>query len=286
MQLSTSSKFAAELFAHSWPRTQRAPQSPSVFGTIVAMPGRIFPGSSSRSRSRRGASAAAGVLASPDVAEPEAEPEPLPEVSDSDGAWDRAFFGPWEQDSASGPEYHPDAASSGGPAPPSVSSSAGPDVDAADAATSAGPSVADAATGPDAASAVSSAESAAAWAAWESFRIPAGCGPADTYYVGSASDSLLHPSTVMKKDQSIETIRAAAKVLVDSRASAGARVQQVLKAVYRGTPHSVCILAEHMRAARAQAQLDRRRGAARARRAQAGPHHDDGDDVASVAPSG
>ena len=262
-----------------------------MFGTIVAMPGRIFLGSSSRSRSRRGASAAAGVLASPDVAEPEAEPEPLPEVSDSDGAWDRAFFGPWEQDSASGPEYHPDAASSGGPAPPSVSSSAGPDVDAADAATSAGPSVADAATGPDAASAASSAadaassaESAAAWAARESFRIPAGCGPADTYYVGSVSDSLLHPSTVMKKDQSIETIRAAAKVLVDSRASAGARVQQVLKAVYRWTPHSVCILAEHMRAARAQAQLDRRRGAARARRAQAGPHHDDGDDVASVAP--
>jgi hypothetical protein len=84
----------------------------------------------------------------------------------------------------------------------------------------------------------------------------------------------------MRKDHSIQKIRAAAKVLVDSRASADARVQQVLKAVYRWTPDSVCLLVEHMRAARTQAQLDRRRGVTRARRAQSVPDDDDdGDDV-------
>jgi hypothetical protein len=79
------------------------------------------------------------------------------------------------------------------------------------------------------------------------------------HHIGIVSDTLFHPVTVMLKHQSPRTIENAAKLLMNPTASAGERVQQVLKAMYKWSPESIRQLVEHMRAARTQAQINRRR---------------------------
>ena len=145
------------------------------------------------------------------------------------------------EDSDSGPEYHPNAASSGLAAPPPAAPPP--------AATAAAP----------AATAGGSATRAAAWAAQNVLNIPVAVDRQKKHYIGIVPDTLFHPATVMLKHQSPRTIENAAMLLSNPSASAFERVQQVLKAIYRWSPESIRQLVEHMRAARAQAKINRMR---------------------------